>query len=392
MFRHVYVHVPFCVRRCTYCDFSIAVRKRIPAQEYLAAILREVALIRAAEPAPAPWTRRELDSRNKEAGLQTLYFGGGTPSLLPVEALAALLTSLCDALHERSSRDDLEVTLEANPEDVTRERARAWAAAGVNRVSLGAQSFDDAVLKWMHRSHDATRIGEAVDALRHAGIHNISLDLIFGLPAELSRDWRRDLERAVALDPAHISTYGLAVEERTPLARWISRGAVRAAGDERYAEEYLLAHARLATCGYRFYEVSNAARDGFRSRHNSAYWSGRAYLGLGPAAHSYDGRARRWNLAAWEAYRRAVSEDRRPADAEETLTDEQRELERLYLSLRTDAGLPLTALHRPLPPSAALWFARGWVEVRNERLVCTPEGWLRLDGIVRDLTVGPVAT
>jgi len=397
--RHVYVHVPFCVRRCTYCDFSIAVRRRIPAQEYLAAVLREVALIRAADPAPAAGSLRELGSGNEappsvvepEAGLQTLYFGGGTPSLLPVDALAALLTSLREAFHERSSRDDLEVTLEANPEDVTGESARAWAVAGVNRVSLGAQSFDDAVLKWMHRSHDGARIGEAVDALRHAGIHNISLDLIFGLPAELSRDWRRDLERAVALDPTHLSLYGLAVEERTPLARWISRGAVRAAGDERYAEEYLLAHARLATCGYRFYEVSNAAREGFRSRHNSAYWSGRAYLGLGPAAHSYDGRARRWNLAAWEAYRRAVSEDRRPAEAEETLTDEQRHLERLYLGLRTDAGVPLAALCRPLPPSAARCVARGWVHVTKERLVCTPEGWLRLDGIVRDLTDGSIA-
>ena len=234
-----------------------------------------------------------------------------------------------------------------------------------------------------------------------------SLDLIFGLPAELSRDWRRDLDRAVALDPAHVSVYGLTVEERTPLARWISRGAVRPAADERYAEEYLLAHGRLANCGYRFYEVSNAARDGFRSRHNSAYWSGRAYLGLGPAAHSYDGRARRWNLAAWEPYRRAVSEDRQPLEAEEILSDEQRELERVYLSLRTDVGLPLTALHRPsppstaqlpltalsrpLPPSTALWLQRGWVHVTNDRLVCTPEGWLRLDAIVRDLTGAPLA-
>src|SRR5437773_2360341 len=176
--RRVNVHVPFCVRRCTYCDFSIAVRRRIPAQEYLAAVLREVALIRAADPAPAAGSLRELGSGNEappsvvepEAGLQTLYFGGGTPSLLPVDALAALLTTLREAFHERSSRDDLEVTLEATPEDVTGESARAWAVAGVNRVSLGAQSFDDAVLKWMHRSHDGARIGEAVDALRHAGI------------------------------------------------------------------------------------------------------------------------------------------------------------------------------------------------------------------------------
>src|SRR5438094_909852 len=183
-------------------------------------------------------------------------------------------------------RIDVEVTLEANPEDVTPDNARAWRESGVNRVSLGAQSFDDRVLKWMHRPHDAARIGHAVRALRAAGIDNISLDLIFALPAELERDWARDLDLACSLLPAHLSLYGLTVEERTPLARWVSRGATSVPNDDRYAEEYLLAHRRLAARGYAFYEVSNAARDGHRSRHNSAYWSGRAYVGLGPAPHS----------------------------------------------------------------------------------------------------------
>jgi oxygen-independent coproporphyrinogen-3 oxidase len=318
--------------------------------------------------------------------LETLYLGGGTPSLLPPDAISALLTSLLDVFRATSSRDAVEVTLEANPEDVTLEHATAWRRAGVNRVSLGAQSFDDGVLQWMHRSHDATRIGDAVRALRAAGVDNISLDLIFALPAELRRDWARDLDLACSLHPAHLSLYGLTVEERTPLARWISRGATSRPDDERYAEEYLYAHERLARDGYRFYEVSNAERDGHRSRHNSAYWSGRAYLGLGPAAHSFDGRVRRWNLGAWESYRRAVAAALPAVEAREVLTEEQRELERLYLALRTDAGLPLAALCRPLPPSAALWVERGWAQVSEERLVCTPEGWLRLDALIRDLT------
>ncbi|HEX9283876.1 MAG TPA: radical SAM family heme chaperone HemW [Gemmatimonadales bacterium] len=367
--RHLYLHVPFCQRRCSYCDFSIAVRKRVPAREYVEAVLRELELVGL-----------------PEGGLETLYLGGGTPSLLPPDALATLFTSLRDAFGATSLRDEVEVTLEANPEDVTPETAEAWSRAGVNRVSLGAQSFDDAVLKWMHRSHDAARIGDAVRVLRTAGIENVSLDLIFALPAELHRDWVRDLDLACSLEPTHLSLYGLTVEERTPLARWISRGAASAPDDDRYAEEYLLAHVRLATCGYQFYEVSNAARAGHRSRHNSAYWSGRAYLGLGPAAHSFDGRARRWNLPAWESYRRTVATGRSPVESEEVLTDAQRELERLYLSLRTDAGLPLTALYRPLPPSTAQWVERGWAEFRDQRLVCTPEGWLRLDSLVRDLT------
>jgi oxygen-independent coproporphyrinogen-3 oxidase len=271
---------------------------------------------------------------------------------------------------------------------VTPEDAAAWRRAGVNRVSLGAQSFDDGVLQWMHRSHDATRISDAVRDLRAAGFDNISLDLIFALPAELERDWARDLDLACSLHPAHLSLYGLTVEERTPLARWISRGATAAPDDDRYAEEYLLAHSRLAACGYHFYEVSNAARNGHRSRHNSAYWSGHAYLGLGPAAHSFDGRARRWNLTAWESYRRAVAAGQPTVEAEEVLTDEQRELERLYLALRTDAGLARSACP---PDRLTAWLGEGWAEVEGERVVCRPEGWLRLDALVRDLTGTPGA-
>ena len=252
-------------------------------------------------------------------------------------------------------------------------------------MSLGAQSFDDTVLEWMHRSHDAARIGAAVHALRGAGIENISLDLIFALPDDLHRDWERDLDMALALRPTHLSLYGLTVEPRTPLDRWISRGATRAPDDERYAEEYLLAHRRLTTEHFEFYEVSNAARDGFRSQHNSAYWSGKAYVGLGPAAHSFDGTARRWNLRAWEAYRRAIADGRSPVESEERLTEEQRELERVYLALRTAEGLATAPLCRPLPPIAALVRA-GWLQEHAGRLKCTPEGWLRLDSIVNEIS------
>lgn len=370
---HLYLHVPFCVRRCSYCDFSIAVRRRIPADEYVAAI------------------RTELERLSQFGPLETLYLGGGTPSLLPPDALR---TVLLDVARATTLRDDVEVTLEANPDDVTSDTARAWRAAGVNRVSLGAQSFDDRVLRWMHRSHDAGRIGTAVETLRRAGIDNVSLDLIFALPADLGRDWEEDLDRSLALEPAHLSLYGLTVEPRTPLARWVSRGAATPTDDERYAEEYLRAHERLAGGGYAFYEVSNAARAGRRSRHNSAYWSGRPYLGLGPAAHSFDGRTRRWNLAAWEAYRRAVTEGRSAVESEETLTDEQQELERLYLKLRTVEGLSSTVLHRPpqSPDPVDLLRAKGWIVRDGSRLRCTPEGWLRLDSLVHALTGSAVTS
>jgi oxygen-independent coproporphyrinogen-3 oxidase len=355
---HLYIHVPFCQRRCSYCDFSIAVRKRIPAREFVDVIVKE--------------------AEHQLVDLETIYFGGGTPSLLPPEAIERLLRTTHDA-----RRTDVEVTLEANPEDVTPDNARAWRAAGINRVSLGAQSFDDAVLKWMHRSHDAAQTHRAVQALRDAGIENISLDLIFALPSELKRDWERDLDLVLGLRPTHLSLYGLTVEPRTPLDRWISRGATQAPNDDRYAEEYLTAHRRLTADGYLFYEVSNASLPGYRSRHNSAYWSGKAYVGLGPAAHSFDGSTRRWNLRAWEAYRRAIVEGRSAVESEETLTEGQRELETIYLGLRTTEGLPMTAFARLRPPLTA----PGWIEIRDGRLKCTPEGWLRLDSLVSELTM-----
>ncbi len=362
---HLYVHVPFCQRRCSYCDFSIAVRKRVPAQPYVETI------------------RQELEQTALVGPLETVHFGGGTPSLLPAAAIASLL----DTISSRAPlHDTVEITLEANPEDVTDAAASGWRSAGVNRISLGVQSFDDRVLQWMHRVHDAQRARAAVRTLRAVGFDNLSLDLIFALPTRLQRDWARDLDAAIALEPEHLSLYGLTVEPRTPLHRWIARGAASAPSDERYAEEYLAAHARLGSAGFVFYEVSNAAREQRRSRHNSAYWIGRPYAGVGPAAHSFNGRARRWNLAAWEAYRRAIAEGGSPVESEETLTDGQRALERLYLGLRTDAGVPVSGVVSSAPLQALL--QQGWLVEQSGRLKCSVEGWLRLDSLVAALT-GP---
>ena len=243
-----------------------------------------------------------------------------------------------------------EFTIEANPEDVTAANARAWVRSGVNRLSLGAQSFDDTVLAWMHRTHRAERIGEAVRAARGAGIENLSLDLIFALPPALGRDWRRDLDAAAALDPDHISLYGLTVEPGTPLFRQAQRGDLVGAGEERYAAEYLEAHERLAGSGYRFYEVSNAARPGREAVHNRAYWRLAPYLGVGPSAHSFDGVSRWWNEPAYARWRRLLSEGQSPVAGREILNDHQRRLEERYLGLRTSEGLMLP---EPCPPPLA---------------------------------------
>lgn len=349
-----------------YCDFSIAVRRRIPAERFVNAVLTEC--------------DARLESEAWDVGpIETLYLGGGTPSLLPSEQLARLIAGL---VGRGGGAGPAELTLEANPDDVTPARALSWAAAGVGRVSLGVQSFYQRTLDWMHRTHDAAASEAAVRALRAAGIGSISLDVMFALPDELQPDLRAELQAALALEPDHLSVYGLTVESRTPLARWVSRGAAVPTAEGRYVEEFLLAHEVLAAAGFEHYEVSSHARPGHRSRHNGIYWAGRPYLGLGPSAHSYRDGERRWNVEPWAAWERAVGERGEAVAGAERLTTEQRELEGLYLGLRTVEGVARDAV--PPGPEPALEAARlqGWIVERGDRICLTPEGWLKLDSLV----------
>ena len=361
---HLYFHVPFCARRCSYCDFAIAVRRRVPSREYLDAVVREWGR-RQSHPAWEPGER-----------IETVYFGGGTPSLLEPAAVGAILARIAG---DRGLADGAEITLEANPDDVVPGAARAWRAAGVNRVSLGVQTFDPAVLAWMHRTHTADQVPRAVGALREAGLDAISLDLIFGLPAALDRDWGADLRAALALEPDHLSLYGLTVEPATPLARWTARGEVTPVDEDRYAAEFLAAHETLEASGYEHYEVSNYSRPGRRARHNSAYWRRAPFLGFGPSAHSGWGTHREWNIREWAAWQRAVASGGDPVAGRESLPVPAVELEELYLGLRTNDGLPAGRLPADI---VTAWAGQGWATVDNGRLRLLPEGWLRLDALV----------
>lgn len=361
---HLYLHVPFCARRCAYCDFAIAVRRVVPAETYTDLLLQEW----------AGWQGHEAWHASPQ--IHTIYFGGGTPSLLPPDSLGRLLDRIRT---DRPLDPDAEITLEANPEDVTAPTAAAWRKLGINRVSLGAQSFDPGVLAWMHRVHGAEAIPRAVGTLRDAGFRNLSLDLIFALPSDLGRDWSRDLDQALALEPEHLSFYGLTVEPRTPLARWIGRQAVTPAQDDRWAAEFLLAHERLGCAGFEHYEVSNFARPGFRSRHNSAYWARRPYIGLGPSAHSGLGEVRQWNRREYADWARALLAGESPVQDREVLDAPGRELEDLYLGLRTREGLPWDRLAESVRTG---WTREGWARREGDRLALTPEGWLRLDALV----------
>ena len=252
-------------------------------------------------------------------------------------------------------------------------------AAGVNRISLGVQSYDPAVLGWMHRTHTVEQVGQAVDILRRAQLDELSLDLIFGLPAALNRNWSADLDFAFALEPQHLSLYGLTIEPQTPLGRWTTRGEVVPIDEDRYAAEFLAAHAALAAHGYEHYEVSNAAKPGHRARHNSAYWRRAPFIGLGPSAHSGFGRERRWNVRDWAAYERLLEAGKSPLAGSELLDSEAVGLEQLYLGLRTHEGL---AAGRLPAATTQAWESQGWALQVGDRVQLTSEGWLRLDALI----------
>lgn len=367
----VYLHAPFCARRCFYCDFAVDVRRSPDPGVWWAAIEAELAAL-----------RRE-DQARLATPLETVYVGGGTPSLLGPEAMAGVRRILGD---ERLAGASLEWTAEANPESFDRAVADGWRRAGVGRISLGTQSFQEEPLRWMGRLHGAEGAERAVRTVREAGFDSVSIDLIFGLPATVPRDWSADLDRVLALDVPHVSLYGLTAESGTPLGRAVRAGRTALAEETRYEEEYLEASERLRAAGYEHYEVSNFARPGHRSRHNAAYWTGVPYLGLGNGAHSYLPPERRWNVRDWSAYEGTVAAGRLPVEDRERVEGSSRRLEEIWLALRTDRGLLWPAdLPAPARELGRRWLERSLARLERGRLALTPAGWLVLDELAVDL-------
>ena len=302
----LYVHFPFCAAKCIYCDFYSRVRK--DWKSYVEALLREI---------------HDRSSESKGVPPTTLYFGGGTPSLLPVAELARVADAARTAFGAGNFE---EFTVEVNPDDVTADKAAALRAAGATRISMGVQSFNDSHLRWMRRRHTAADAVAAFGRLRAAGFANLSLDLIFGFTGLSDEDWQQSIDQALALQPEHISCYQM-------MGRWADPD------EDRCQRQYTLLQERLESAGIRQYEVSNYARPGFESRHNGAYWTRAPYLGFGAGAHSFDGdRCRSWNLPDIDAYVAS-----RPGGSE-TLSDREVFEEKLMLSLRTVEGLALASL------------------------------------------------
>ena len=341
----IYLHVPFCGSFCTYCDFySEICRGGRAFNEYADAVLKEVN------------DRREEICMNMSApgAVNTLYIGGGTPSVLPLDVLRRIVDALLSSRSLRRGENTVgaqspfeEFTVEVNPEDIVEkggEYVRGLLETGVDRVSMGIQSFDDGILRWMNRRHSAAGAVEAFRILRRCGVRNISVDLIFGLSQLADDVWEDTIERALELAPEHLSAYQLSIEEGSALAKLVADGRYVEASDEQCRHQYDVLCQTLRQAGYHHYEISNFARPGFEAVHNNAYWSRVPYIGLGPGAHSLTGDIRSWN--SQELPHRST--DGSPATysrTSETLSPEDIRVERIMLSLRTDKGLEAAELY-----------------------------------------------
>jgi len=317
----LYVHIPFCVSECRYCDFfSVPRLENIP--EFLTALGREMALC-----------REVFES------FDTLYLGGGTPSVLHADQLALLFAHL---RRNFSIRDEAEVTLEANPADLSPPFLEALRSLGISRLNIGVQSFDEDVLNFLGRRHTGDQALQAIDSALQAGFENFGIDLIYGIPGQSRHAWRKTLEQAASLSIPHLSCYQLTVEPDTPLGRAYRSGAFELSASDELFEWFMETSEFLEASGYVHYEVSNFSRsDALRSRHNSKYWQHVPYLGLGPAAHSFDGQRRWWNVRSLEAYLRQLDAGQLPVESGEILTAEELQLESLFLGFRTKAGIDL---------------------------------------------------
>jgi len=369
----IYIHTPFCRSRCSYCDFATGMYESDAAQHYVRVVGAEIS--RWAEvQSPAP--------------VDTIYFGGGTPSLLKFGQLESILSAVREKFVIAA---DPEITLEINPGDggasaVERLAAtRGWRRLGINRASFGAQTFDDRDLKMLGRTHDSRDIRETFQQLRNAGFDNINFDLIAGLPGQTLEGWRRNLDQALKVRPEHLSLYLLDMHEGTPLHDQINRGMRPKPDEDLAAEMYAVMIEEVCAAGYEHYEVSNFSQPGMAARHNFAYWQGVPYLGIGPGAHSYLPPRRLWNVRDWHEYATKLAAGQSPRADEETVGEESAALERAWLGLRTRHGLAMDQLSNGQHERIAQWQRGGLATVTDGVARLTPQGWLVLDRLATEL-------
>jgi oxygen-independent coproporphyrinogen-3 oxidase len=372
----IYVHIPFCKQACNYCNFHFTVsKKQLP--EMISAIAQEAILQKKKLPTPVI--------------IDTVYFGGGTPSILSTQQLTTILTTI---QQQYNLGIDAEITLEVNPDDCSTEKLQQWHGVGINRLSIGVQSFRENDLVWMNRSHHAETAITAIEQAHVAGFTNISIDLIYGIPGLSNEDWYQNIQKAIALPIQHLSCYALTVEPKTALHHYIQKKTKSNIDANAQAMQFELLMEWLPKAGFEHYEVSNFAKPGYQSKHNSNYWKGIPYIGLGPSAHSYNGIQRQWNIANNHSYIQHIQNGHIPAEIE-TLTAAQKRNEQIMIGLRTKEGIELQKLkdtwsqhhQQQLIKAAQKWINKDLMEwlPQTQQLRLTQKGMLYADGIASDL-------
>jgi oxygen-independent coproporphyrinogen-3 oxidase len=381
----IYIHIPFCKQACNYCNFHFSTSLKLK-DEMIAALVKEIEI--TAVPIAQTIDIVPSIALEKEK-IETLYFGGGTPSIINLEDLELLL----NALQEKFIfSDDIEITLEANPDDITVAKLDLWKRAGINRLSVGIQSFIEEELVWMNRAHTATESLQCIEDIRSAGFTNFSIDLIYGSPLLSNEDWKRNVEKVIEKGIPHISCYALTVEPRTALDKMIILHKKAPVDTEKQAEQFILLMQWMEDAGYDHYEISNFSKPGMRSKHNSSYWQGKKYYGFGPSAHAFDGKTRQWNISNNALYIQALKKNIIPFE-KEILTVTQQLNEYIMTSLRTMEGLDLVTVEerfgkktsQHLQSASEKWKLGGKLFTDHKKIILTREGKLFADGIAADL-------
>ena len=391
----LYIHIPFCKSRCIYCGFYSTTRLE-QRQKYVDALCKEMILrrgyrsegvkeLRSSDNTEATNNLSTCQLVNLPTKINTIYLGGGTPSQLSIAQLEQLFIYINKVY---GIGEDTEVTMECNPDDITDDYAQAISRLPINRVSMGVQTFDDNRLRFLRRRHSSENVYKSVERLRQAGINNISIDLMYGFPNQTVDEWRLDIEKAISLNVEHISAYSLMFEEGTPLFKMLESKKIEEADEEQSLEMFNSLIDTLTAAGYEHYEISNFAKPGFRSRHNSSYWQGIPYIGIGAAAHSYDIKTRQWNVSDIDEYIKSIDKGIIPMEYE-TIDDDTRYNDTITTALRTAEGIDMTSLstkHRNhCHASAETYIAQGLLELKNNRLRITRKGIFVSDMIMSDL-------
>jgi len=369
----IYFHIPFCKQACHYCDFHFSTNTQT-RNELLRCMADEVRF------------QKEYLGQDQ---IRTIYFGGGTPSLLTSTEINILLQPVHDLFIVDK---DAEITLEANPDDLTFEKLLEFKAQGINRLSIGIQSFQDKVLKFLNRAHDSVASIDAVKCAREAGFNNISIDLIYAIPGQTDDEWMANIRQALALQPEHISAYSLTIEEKTAFGRWSAHGKLKAVDDDLAAKQLEILVEELEKSGFEQYEISNFSKPGYQSKHNSSYWKQQQYLGIGPSAHSYNHTSRQYNISNNHIYTRSLQEGKIPFEIE-LLSSEDHVNEYLLTTLRTQWGSNLEKLKEEygydiLESHSEMireLISRKLASIENNFLILTRSGRLLADKIIADL-------